>query len=63
MITKVNKHGFFNLPNMEDGKVDTYCPKCYEVLIFNAAAGMVELICPICGNTVLYKKGNIECQK
>lgn len=65
MKTKINKRGFFNLPIMAIGEVDTYCPVCYEVLIFNkpTTAGMIELTCPVCGNTVLYKKGNTECQK
>lgn len=65
MEVKIKKHGFFSLPLLAEGETDTYCPNCYEIIIFDkpAAAGIVELICPICGNIVYYKKGNIECQK
>ena len=59
MKVEVKKHGFFCLPILADGEADTYCPECYEIIIFDkpAAAGPVELTCPICGYEMTYKKG------
>ena len=57
MKVKVKKHGFFCLPILADVEAYNYCNNCYEILIFDrpAAAGTCELICPVCGQKVLYR--------